>query len=331
MTNIVRAENVGIAGPDIEKDAVEPFSRFLNGQGLKLLRDKTTVFQVNVGLLCNQACRHCHLEAGPARQELMSMEVAGAVIDYARSHRFSVIDLTGGAPEMNPLLPYLIENLFPLTTDMILRSNLTLLAGTQFDHLIELCEERRIAIICSFPSINKGQLESQRGKGIFADLIAGLMKLNLKGYGKPGTGLRLDLVSNPTGAFLPASQDLVGKKFRSDLEKNWGITFTNLYTFGNAPLGRFRQWLLQSGNYERYMRKLFSSFNPCTISGLMCRSLLSVSWDGYLYDCDFNQAANIPMMGERVHISQMKDLPSEGSPIGTGNHCYACTAGAGFT
>ena len=331
MKNVMNVEDAGIAELNFENGPVEPFSRFLINQGLKLLRGKTTVFQVNVGLLCNQACRHCHLEAGPARRELMNMEVAEAVIDYARSHRFSVIDLTGGAPEMNPLLPYLIENLSPLTTDMILRSNLTLLADTEFDQLIELCRERMVAIVCSLPSVNKGQLESQRGKGVFAGLLEALKKLNLKGYGQPGAGLRLDLVSNPTGAFLPASQNQVGKKFRVDLAKNWGVTFTNLYTFGNAPLGRFRQWLVQTGNYESYMRKLFSSFNPCTISGLMCRSLLSVSWDGYLYDCDFNQAANIPMMGERVHISQMKDLPSEGRPIGTGDHCYACTAGTGFT
>jgi radical SAM/Cys-rich protein len=321
----------GTAGMVSEKAAVEAFPQFLNRRGLELVRAETTVLQINVGLLCNLTCRHCHLEAGPARHELMNMGVAQAVIDFTRRHVFRVIDITGGAPEMNPVLPHLIQSLSPLTTELILRSNLTLMADGGNDHILDLCTGRRVTIVCSFPSLHKGQFESQRGKDVFARVVAALRKLNSRGYGLPDTGLKLDLVSNPTGAFLAASQEQVEKKFRLELERNFGITFTNLYAFGNVPLGRFKQWLVQTGNYEGYMQKLISSFNPCALSGLMCRSLISVSWDGYLYDCDFNQAANIPLGGGKTHISKIEMVPAKGSFIGTGDHCYACTSGAGFT
>lgn len=315
----------------LEKGVVEAFPQFLNRQRLELVRARTTVLQINVGLVCNLTCRHCHLEAGRTRRELMNMEVARAVIDFTRRHFFRVIDITGGAPELNPILPHLIESLSPLTTELILRSNLALMAEGDYDHILDLCTDRRVTIVCSFPSLRKEQFESQRGQDVFARVIEALRKLNSKGYGLPDTGLRLDLASNPTGAFLAASQAQVEKKFRLELEKNFGVTFTNLYAFCNVPLGRFKQWLVQTENYEGYMQKLFSSFNPCALSGLMCRSLISVSWDGYLYDCDFNQAANIPLGGRKTHISEVETVPAEGHYIGAGEHCYACTAGAGFT
>ncbi len=315
----------------LEKGVVEAFPQFLNRQRLELVRARTTVLQINVGRVCNLTCRHCHLEAGRTRRELMNMGVARAVIDFTRRHFFRVIDITGGAPEMNPILPHLIQSLSPLTTELILRSNLTLLAEGYYDHILDLCTDRRVTIVCSFPSLHKGQFESQRGQDVFARVIEALRKLNSKGYGLPDTGLRLDLASNPTGAFLAASQAQVEKKFRLELEKNFGVTFTNLYSLGNVPLGRFKQWLVQTGNYRGYMQKLFSSFNQRALSGLMCRSLISVSWDGYLYDCDFNQAANIPLGGRKTHISEVETVPAEGGSIGAGEHCYACTAGAGFT
>ncbi len=315
----------------LEKASVEAFPQLLNRLGLELVRARTTVLQINVGLVCNLACRHCHLEAGQTRPELMNMEVAQAVIDFVRLHFFKGIDITGGAPELNPVLPHLIQSLSPLTTELILRSNLTLMAESDYDYILDLCIGRRVAIVCSFPSLNKDQFESQRGKDVFAKAIAALRKLNAKGYGLPDSGLRLDLVSNPAGAFLAAPQDQAERKFRLELKKNFGITFTNLYSFGNVPLGRFKKWLVQTGNYEGYMRKLSTSFNPCTLSSLMCRSLVSLSWDGYLYDCDFNQAANIPLGGVRTHISEIETVPAEGSSIGVGDHCYACAAGAGFT
>ncbi|MCE5336655.1 MAG: arsenosugar biosynthesis radical SAM protein ArsS [Desulfobacteraceae bacterium] len=309
----------------------ESFSQSLSDRGLRLVRGKTSVLQVNIGLLCNLSCRHCHLEAGPARRELMNDGVARLVVDYARARRFAAVDITGGAPEMNPVLPYMLESLAPLASELILRSNLSLPVWEDGNPIPDLCTENRVTIVCSFPSVNLGQFVSQRGKDVFEKLAGNLRRLNAKGYGLPGTGLRLDLVSNPTGAFLPPEQSGIEKKFRRDLERNWGIVFSNLYTFGNAPLGRFSRWLHQTGNLDSYMQKLRSSFNPCTLSGLMCRSLLSVSWDGFLYDCDFNQAAGIPLGGKKVHISEIGDIPEEGTPIGVGEHCYACTAGSGFT
>lgn len=311
--------------------SIEPFSRFLEKRGLELTRAETVVLQINTGLLCNQACRHCHLEAGPGRTESMDIETARAVIDFAGKCRFNTIDITGGAPEMNPNLEYIIEGLAPRGAEIILRSNLTLLADPQFDGLIDLCRRHRVVITASFPSPNRSQTESQRGKDVFPSLIETLRKLNRRGYGQPDSLLRLNLVSNPAGAFLPACQEQAERKFRHDLEKNWGIVFTNLYTFSNVPLGRFRHWLDSSGNYERYVQKLVECFNPETIKGLMCRTLMSVSWDGYVYDCDFNQAANAFAGGQRIHVSQLDGPPKIGNPIAVGDHCYACTAGSGFT
>ncbi|MEN6437538.1 MAG: arsenosugar biosynthesis radical SAM (seleno)protein ArsS [Syntrophobacter sp.] len=312
-------------------EPILPFSEFLAARELELTRSEALTLQVNIGLRCNQSCRHCHLEAGPARHELMDMAVAEEVFDFARRNRFSVIDITGGAPELHPGLPQILENLAPLAPELILRSNLTLIGESSNKGLIDICRENRITIVSSFPSPNKAQSESLRGKETFEKLVAALRLLNSEGYGHAGSGLKLNLVSNPAGAFLPASQDQVERKFRRDLEKNWGIVFTNLYTFGNMPLGRFRHWLVQTGNEQAYMKKLAASFNPCTIPGLMCRSLVSISWDGYLYDCDFNQAANIPLGGKKLHISETEHPPLRGSPIAVGEHCYACTAGSGFT
>jgi radical SAM/Cys-rich protein len=311
--------------------SIDPFSRFLEKRDLELLRAETVVLQVNTGLLCSQACQHCHLEAGPSRTEMMDLETAGSIVEFAGKCRFETIDITGGAPEMNPHLDYLIERLAPLGTEIILRSNLTLLADSKYDNLIDLCAGRHVVITGSFPSMNRNQTDSQRGKDVFPKLIEALRKLNVRGYGRPGTELKLNLVSNPAGAFLPACQEQAERKFRQDLEKNWGIVFTNLYTFSNVPLGRFRQWLVRSGNYERYMHRLIESFNPETLQGLMCRTLMSVSWDGYVYDCDFNLAGKAFAGGEKTHVSQMDGPLKAGSPIAVGDHCYACTAGSGFT
>ncbi len=309
----------------------EPFGQTLAKHGLSLTRVKTTTLQVNVGLLCNQACRHCHLEAGPSSQKLMDRDTMEQVLDLARRFPFEVIDITGGAPEMHPNLVEMIEKFSALTPRLMLRSNLTALAHEERDHLIDLCKQNRVVIVASFPSLNEAQAESQRGKGVFQGSIGVLRKLNSLGYGKPGSGLELNLVSNPTGAFLPSSQEQLQKRFCQVLENKWGIVFNNLFAFGNVPLGRFRHWLERSGNLDQYLQKLATSFNPCAIEGLMCRSLISVSWDGYLFDCDFNQAANLYLGGKKTHISELKELPEPGEPIAISYHCYTCTAGSGFT
>ena len=310
---------------------VEPFGQTLAKHGLSLTRENTTTLQINVGLLCNQTCRHCHLQAGPNSEEVMNRETVDQVVELAQRFRFEAIDITGGAPEMNPHLGEMIERLSLHSPRLMLRSNLTALANGERDHLIEVCKKRRVVIVASFPSLNEAQAESQRGRGVFQESINVLGELNSLGYGQPNSGLELNLVSNPTGAFLPSSQEQLEKRFCQVLKNKWGIVFNSLFSFANVPLGRFRRWLEQSGNLERYLQKLATSFNPCAIEGLMCRSLLSVSWDGYVFDCDFNQAADLYMGGKKTHISDLQELPEPGEPIAVSYHCYTCTAGAGFT
>ncbi|MBI5250427.1 MAG: arsenosugar biosynthesis radical SAM protein ArsS [Desulfomonile tiedjei] len=310
---------------------VEPFANTLARHGLELRRGQTNTLQINVGLVCNQACRHCHLEAGPNRSEIMAPDTMDEIVAYAKRARFPVVDITGGAPEMNPQLGYLIETIAPVTPRLMLRANLTALAQQKTDYLLGLCTFNRVVIVASFPSMSASQTDSQRGKGVLEKSVAMLRKLNDLGYGRDGTGLELNLVSNPTGAFLPVSQLQAERKFKSDLERKWGLFFNNLFTFANVPLGRFLTWLEDSGNLDSYMQKLSASFNPCTVESLMCRTFVSVNWDGYLYDCDFNLSRGAYLGGRKRHVSQMNGLPEPGTRIPTGNHCYACTAGSGFT
>jgi radical SAM/Cys-rich protein len=318
--------------PAAGKEAVvEPFSEALERHGLELRRAETLALQVNLGPLCNLACRHCHLEAGPSRSEMMHRETMDQVVAFARRNRFRVIDLTGGAPELNPNLAYFLERLAPLSERLMLRSNLTALADEKKVGLVHLLRRLGVAIVASFPSLNAGQADSQRGQGVWRQSIEALKKLNALGYGQPGSGLELDLVANPTGAFLPGGQGGLEKKFSQDLQRRWGIVFNRLYTFANVPLGRFLRWLEDSGNLEPYLRKLGESFNPDTVEGLMCRSQVSVAWDGTLYDCDFNLAAGLFLGGERTHVSKVEGVPAPGTPIACGDHCYSCTAGSGFT
>jgi radical SAM/Cys-rich protein len=310
---------------------LEPFRQTLSRHGLRLERGQTTTLQINVGLFCNQTCRHCHLSAGPGRRENMDLETADQVVGYARRNSFEIIDITGGAPELNPNLVYLIKKLAPLAPRIMVRTNLSALNDGKRDYLFGIFKGYEVVVVASFPSINEAQADSQRGSGIFQKSIEALKRLNAEGYGEEGSGLELDLVSNPTGAFLPASQPEAEKRFRKVLEQKWGISFNNLYNFANVPLGRFRQWLSQSGNLEKYIQKLASSFNLCAMEGLMCRTLVSVAWDGYLYDCDFNLARGLYLGGTRIHVSKMSGPPAQGTPVAVADHCYTCTAGAGFT
>ncbi|MBL0226039.1 MAG: arsenosugar biosynthesis radical SAM protein ArsS [Geobacteraceae bacterium] len=307
------------------------FEQTLIGQGLELRRDETSTLQVNVGLACDLACRHCHLEAGPTRTELMAGETVEAVIACAERISFATIDITGGSPELLPQLPMLVERLAPLTSRLIVRTNLTALALPESEALPDLYRSHRAVIIASLPAINAAQSESQRGRGTWDTSMDILRKLNGIGYGMPGSGLELNLVANPAGAFLPAGQSPTERRFRQDLKRRYGIAFSNLFTFANVPLGRFRNWLEQSGNLDVYLRRLAENFNPCTLPGLMCRTLISVDWNGYLYDCDFNVAAGLHHSSHRLHISQLTELPLPGTPIPVGDHCYSCTAGSGFT
>ncbi len=314
---------------------MDHFNKTLEKHGLELTRLETSILQINVGLLCNQECRHCHLDAGPGRRENMDLKTADHIISYAEKCGFNTIDITGGAPELNPNLEYLVKALSKTAPKIMVRSNLSVLNKNKRERLIELMTKNRVAIVASFPSLDESQTNAQRGEGIFQASLDALHKLNDMGYGQPDSGLELNLVSNPTGAFLPPSQEQSEKRFRDVLQRKSGIVFNHLYSFANVPLGRFREWLVASGNFDAYMEKLAKAFNPCAIDGVMCRTLVSVSWDGYLYACDFNLAAGIPLGGKKkVHVSDMQGMPGKlepGLPIATADHCYTCTAGSGFT
>jgi radical SAM/Cys-rich protein len=307
------------------------FEQTLDRHGRELTRTETTTLQINVGLACDLACRHCHLEAGPHRTELMAKDTVEEVIACAARLRFGTIDITGGAPELLPQLPHLVEKLAPLTSRLIVRTNLTAQARPESSALPDLYRGQRVVIVASLPAVNASQAEAQRGSGTWDTSLAVLRRLNGIGYGIESSGLELDLVANPTGAFLPAGQAQSERRFHHDLQRRYGIAFNNLYTFANVPLGRFRKWLELSGNLDGYLRKLAGSFNPCTLPGLMCRSLISVDWNGFLYDCDFNLALGLHHGGHKLHISGLTRLPAPGTPIPVGDHCYSCTAGSGFT
>ena len=307
------------------------FSDTLHRHGLELTRSVASTLQVNVGLTCDLACRHCHLEAGPGRVEAMGHGTVEAVIACAGRFSFAAIDITGGAPELLPRLPRLVSGLASLTPKLIVRTNLATLARPESGALPELYRDHGVALTASLPAVNAAQTEAQRGGGVWETSIAMLRRLNGLGFGVAGSGLELDLVSDPTGAFLPAPQGQAEKRFRLDLERRYAISFNHLYTFANVPLGRFRAWLERSGNLDAYLAKLEGSFNPCTLPGLMCRSLISVNWDGFIYDCDFNLAAGLHHGGQRIHIADLSELPAAGTPIPVGDHCFACTAGSGFT
>ncbi|MCP4022532.1 MAG: radical SAM/Cys-rich domain protein [Desulfobacteraceae bacterium] len=312
-------------------NTIPDFSQTLENNNLKFLRDKTTTLQVNTGLLCNQTCKHCHLDAGPRRNEIMNRTTIDQVISFQQKHRFQAFDITGGAPELNPNILYLVRNISKICKKVMFRSNLSALYESDNDALLDTLIENNVIIVSSFPSLNQLQTDAQRGDGIFDKTIKALQLLNKKGYGRSETGLELNLVSNPCGAFMPASQKDVEKRYRQVLLKKWDIVFNNAFTFANMPLGRFKTWLKKTGNYDNYLLTLYKNFNACTVTGLMCRTLISVSWDGYLYDCDFNLAADLPKDGRKIHIADVLADSFLNSKIMISNHCYACTAGTGFT
>ena len=313
-----------------EKES-ESFSETLARHGLTLARGRTETLQINVGFLCNLSCRHCHLSCGPQREEIMNADTADQVISYAARNRFDVIDITGGSPELNPQIEDMIIRLAPLAPRLMVRTNLTALGGEQRDRFLAVGKERNVVLVASFPSFNTEQSDAQRGAGTFSRMIAAMKYLNAAGYGQEGSGLELNLVSNPVGAFLPIGQVQGEKRFRDVLHKKWGIVFNHLHHFANVPTGRFREWLQETDNLEDYLHKLRTQFNPGAFTSLMCRSLLSVDWRGYLYDCDFNLANGLYLGGKAAHVSEVMGVPPAGSEIAVGEHCYACTAGAGFT
>ncbi len=322
-------EIAGPSRPTPYRQIPDSFAGTLARNGLELRRAETTTLQVNVGFLCDQSCRHCHVSAGPGRTEVMSRGTMDAVESFARQGAFAVIDVTGGAPELVPGIEGFLERLAPLAPRLLFRANLTALAARP--DLVDLFVRLRVVVIASFPALDADPADAQRAPGVFEASLATLRVLNAAGYGRVGSGLELDLVANPSGTLLPPDQSAEEERFHRELAAVHGITFNRLYTLANVPLGRFRSWLASSGHLEDYLQQLAGSFNPCAVDGLMCRNLVSVAWDGMLYDCDFNLARGLPLGGVRRHVSAVSSAPPPGAPIATGDHCFACTAGSGFT
>lgn len=289
-----------------------------------------TVFQINVGKLCNQTCRHCHVDAGPDRRETMSLETAEQCVRALAKTDIPTVDITGGAPELNPHFRWLVEQVRNLGRHVIDRCNLSVLLLPSQADLAEFMADHRVEIIASLPSYRAGQTDAQRGDGVFEKSIEALRLLNRLGYGRPDSGLTLNLVYNPVGAFLPPKQHAVEAQFKKELRTRYGIEFNRLYTITNMPISRFLEFLIESGNYEQYMTRLANAFNPAAAAGVMCRYTLSVGWDGRLYDCDFNQMLNLPLdHGAPSHVRDFDPEKLHDRQIVTRNHCYGCTAGSG--
>jgi radical SAM/Cys-rich protein len=315
-------------------DANCNFGAVLANHGLEPLRraEPPRILQINLGKLCNQACHHCHVAAGPKRTEVMTRATAQRVLELlANSPSISEVDITGGAPELNPNFQWLVQQArwreYPITV----RCNLTILFEPGMDWLPDVYCQQRVHLICSLPCYSRGNVEQQRGAGVFAKSIEALQRLNRLGYGRE---LKLDLVYNPVGAFLPPAQEQLEAQYREELSRSFGIVFHRLLTIANMPINRFAQQLHRWGKFAEYMGLLVNHFNPVTIEALMCRRLVSVSWDGGLFDCDFNQMLELPIFDRiaraPVSIWQVNDLSVlRGASIATGSHCFGCTAGAG--
>jgi radical SAM/Cys-rich protein len=289
------------------------------------------VLQVNVGKLCNQTCAHCHVDAGPDRREVMSHETAQQVIELLRRHpEIPTLDITGGAPELNPQFPFLVTEAVALGRRVIDRCNLSVLLLPSQRGLVGFLKAHRVEVTASLPSFRPAGTDAQRGDGVFAKSLEALRALNEAGYGE-GTGLVLNLVHNPVGAFLPGDQSSLERDYKRELQVRHGIVFDSLFTITNMPISRFLEHLERTGNLERYMDLLVASFNPRAADGVMCRTYLSVGWDGTLYDCDFNQMLEIATNhgAPRTLGSLLASGGALPRRVVTGRHCFGCTAGAG--
>jgi len=322
--------------PELVEETAPDFGEALRDHGLSsLARTWVRTLQVNVGKLCNMACHHCHVEAGPKRTEIMPRRIAERVVELiAANPRVEVVDLTGGAPELNPNFHWLVEQSRRLGRQVIDRCNLTIFFEPGMEELPEFLRAHEVHIIASLPCYQAENVEKQRGRGAFDKSIEALKRLNALGYGRPTSSLKLDLAYNPVGAFLPPPQARLEAKYKEELGRLFGIQFHQLLTITNMPIKRFAQFLDRSGQREAYMGLLVNHFNPRTVPELMCRSLVSVGWDGRLYDCDFNQMLEIELgaAGE-TGVRTIWDIDSleqlAGRPVATASHCFGCTAGSG--
>lgn len=292
---------------------------------------KLEVLQINVGYMCNQVCAHCHVDAGPNRKEIMTKETLQQCLEVLKKTEAHTLDLTGGAPEMNPNFRWFIEEASKIgVKDIIVRSNLTIVkANKKYNDLPVFFKKHNIHVVSSMPHWTIGKTDKQRGDGVFNKSITVLQELNALGYGIPASNLKLDLVYNPSGAFLPADQLALENDFKKALKKEFNITFNNLFAITNLPISRFLEYLIASDNYEDYMYALVEAYNPLAVENVMCTNTISVSWDGWLYDCDFNQMLNLKVNSNIKHIANYNEELLQDRIIRIHQHCYGCTAGAG--
>ncbi len=292
---------------------------------------KFEIFQVNMGKMCNQTCAHCHVDAGPDRKEIMTRKTMMQCLKVLKENNFNTVDLTGGAPEMNPDFRWFVEEIKKLGLHIIVRCNLTIiLANPKYHDLPEFFKKHEIEVVSSLPFYTSLRTDRQRGNGVFDKSIKALQLLNKVGYGLENSGLLLNLVYNPSGAFLPADQIQLENDFKSSLKKDHNIVFNHLFAITNLPISRFLDYLIKSNNFEHYMEKLVNAYNPSAVANVMCKNTLSIGWDGYIYDCDFNQMLDLKIaVNKSNHIDHFDASSISSREIIIGNHCYGCTAGAG--
>jgi radical SAM/Cys-rich protein len=326
-----------LASPEVQRETLarlalrHEFLEALRGANLEPLRPTgIEVFQINVGKLCNQTCRHCHVDAGPDRREVMSRETMQACLDALAGTRIPTVDITGGAPELNPHFRWLVEECKKLGRHVMDRCNLTILETPAHRDLPEFFARHQVEVVCSLPHYRALNTNRQRGDGVYEKSIRALQRLNEVGYGDGRSGLRLVLVTNPVGAYLPAPQATLEAEWKRELLRLHGVRFDALYTITNMPISRYLEWLEASGNLEGYMERLVQAFNPAAAAAAMCRNTISVGWDGKLYDCDFNQMLELPLEETAPrHVRDFDLAALESRAIMTDRHCFGCTAGAG--
>ncbi|MCB9027088.1 MAG: arsenosugar biosynthesis radical SAM protein ArsS [Bdellovibrionaceae bacterium] len=311
---------------------LESFSSQLKKLGhFPLKPTEIDILQINMGKMCNQTCRHCHVDAGPDRKEIMSLETLEQCLEIIKNNNISTVDLTGGAPEMNPHFRWFVEQLSPLGVKTIDRCNLTIItANPKYNDLPQFLAQHNVEVVSSLPHYSQNHTDRQRGNGVFEKSIKALRMLNEVGYAKEGNDLKLNLVYNPVGCFLPGNQKSLEQEFKKRLRMDFGIEFNQLFCITNMPISRYLEYLIESGNYESYMSTLVNAFNPSVVKGVMCRNTLSIGWDGYIYDCDFNQMLDLKVESSAAqHVSDFDLNLLTQRHIRLGQHCYACTAGSG--
>ena len=310
---------------------VLPFDEKLRLAGLyPLLPTAPEILQVNVGKICNQTCRHCHVDAGPDRREMMDQETFQFCLDALEKNKIKTLDITGGAPEMNPHFRWFVTEASKVVTKIMVRCNLTIIVSNpKYYDLPEFFRENAVEVISSLPYFNAKRTDSQRGKGVFERSIQALQMLNKVGYGMENSGLVLNLVYNPAGAFLPSGEESLETEFKKQLLQEHSIHFNELFSITNLPVSRFLEYLIETGKLEIYMNELANAFNPLAAKNLMCKNTISVGWDGKLFDCDFNQMLEMDAENSINHIRDLDSFKFSFRKIKTGQHCYGCTAGAG--